>query len=296
MISGWFLCEKNFKISRVLKVQTKTWIYSIALMLIGIAFSLGSYTIGTYVEGILPVIMGEYWFITAWIGMALLSPFLNIIIKSLGHNRWKGMIIILTIMLSMIPQFIPKLTWYSDLIWLMYLYLLIGGVRKYDIKTPGLKTSLIVFISSFLLILLSAEVTLYLAKDYNILYRGLGYFSTRCVFIMLVCSLALFNVFRQLKFGNKRIINAFAKATFGVYLIHENAFINTWLWTKVFRVTLMYETNGLIFALWIIILALACFCVCAILDMIISKILDLLFYSKKFTAICERIENKIYLS
>lgn len=272
-ISAWFLVNSDFRIQRPVNVWVKTWNYSIILMLLGAVLGLGNYGLGTYVSGALPVVLGEYWYATAWIGMVFISPLLNVAVKGLGKHRWKCLMIVFTIMLSVIPNFIPHLTWYSDLVWLAYCYILVGGIRIYKVRMPGIKKCASIFLISFVLILLSVEATLFLARNHEILYKGLGYFSNRCVFIMLVCSMALFGVFKQLEIKYSRVINIFGGATFGIYLIHENAFVNEYIWNSLLQVKKFYGSNSGIFLLWILLLLVLCFFGCALIDIFMTSII-----------------------
>ena len=49
--------------------------------------------------------------------------------------------------------------------------------------------------------------------------------------ITVVSAICLFELFRRVKLPYNKIINYFGKATFMVYLIHENVFFNS-LWNK----------------------------------------------------------------
>ena len=54
---------------------------------------------------------------------------------------------------------------------------------------------------------------------------------------LLTISIAfcLFVGFRSLRVKYSALINTIASATFGVYLIHDNAFVRRFLWLKLFR-------------------------------------------------------------
>lgn len=74
----------------------------------------------------------EYWFISAYVGLLLVYPFLNILMSQLNNKKWLCLISVLTIMLSIIPTVFYKGLWNSNLMWFIYMYLLGGALRNYE--------------------------------------------------------------------------------------------------------------------------------------------------------------------
>lgn len=287
MISGYFMIDKSFDFKRVLKIAVQTWIYSILLMIVGTCFIKQSFNLNDVLISFLPILFGEYWYVTAFVGMAMVSPFLNILIKKLGKTNWKKMIIVVGIMLSVIPNLIPHLTYYNDTLWLIYIYILIGGMKYYECMGLSKSKALLIFIISFMFILISTLITLALANDHPILYQGLGYFSTRCVFVMLICSVSLFEFFRQIKFSNT-FVNRIASTAFGVYLLHENPWINKYIWNSIFHLSEFF--NKWYFGIYCILIGLIAFLMCAAIEVVMNVIIQkTVFDNKLYLNLCNRI-------
>lgn len=83
LISGYFMCDKEYKISSVFRVALQTMFYSLLAIIIVHLFG-GSTDIKTIFKEFFSPIYGCYWFVTAYIGMYLISPFLNIILQRLN--------------------------------------------------------------------------------------------------------------------------------------------------------------------------------------------------------------------
>ena len=77
------MCDKPFKISSVFKVALQTVFYSVIAILILYCFG-GSIGIRTAITEMLSPVYGCYWFVTAYIGMCLLSPLLNIALQRIN--------------------------------------------------------------------------------------------------------------------------------------------------------------------------------------------------------------------
>lgn len=291
MISAYFLVDTEFHFKRYVKVEFKTLFYSISLLiaaLFGIKIDSG---LSAIMKGIFPVLSGEYWYVTAYCGVLLLSPFLNSIIIKLEKENWKKLIIVCTVLLSVLPNLIPILTYYSDLVWLVYLYILTGGVKHYHIKRPKIKTCIWIFIVCVTIIYASAGIAFILSWHYSIFSIAVGYFSTRCVFIMLICSLALFFIFEQWELGYSKIINWVAKGTFGVYLLHENPCINNFLWHNVFSISLFFDKAW--FGIYCLGVAVIIMILGGVIDCIAEVFLQRLYNMKQINMICKRYDRWI---
>ena len=80
------MCEKQFKFSSVFKVGLQTIFYSVLMLIVCFAQnkSIGLFYLSKL---IFSPIYNTYWFVTAYIGMYLLIPFLNIVVKTINRGR-----------------------------------------------------------------------------------------------------------------------------------------------------------------------------------------------------------------
>lgn len=85
LITGYFMCEKQFRLSSVFKVGLQTIFYSVLMLIV--CFALNK-PIGLFhlFKLIFSPIYNTYWFVTAYIGMYLLIPFLNIVVKNINRG------------------------------------------------------------------------------------------------------------------------------------------------------------------------------------------------------------------
>lgn len=86
LITGYFMCEKQFKLSSVFKVGLQTIFYSVLMLIVCFA---QNKSIGLFYlpKLIFSLIYNTYWFVTAYIGMYLLILFLNIVVKTINRGR-----------------------------------------------------------------------------------------------------------------------------------------------------------------------------------------------------------------
>ena len=75
--------------------------------------------------------MHMYWFVTDYIGLMLISPWLNKLINQMDYKSNRNLCVVLTVLCVICPTslLIPYFT--NQFIWFVYLYILIGFFVKY---------------------------------------------------------------------------------------------------------------------------------------------------------------------
>lgn len=245
LISGYFLCDSEWKLAKVIKLWIEVLFYSVMVPLLLGAFGIIDFSLldlGYWQQILLPIEYEHYWFASSYVMMYLLSPVLGIAVNKLDKEKLRNVIIALLLVFcgfkSVNPYLIPWDKYGCDLIWFICLFLVAGYIKLYGISFfDTRKKSLICYIVFSLL-------TFMIALAMAIFVRATGkleYYMdmTYCYnyVTVFVASLALFSYFIQLKdsFISETkislIINRLAGYTFGVYLLHENIVLRE-LWPK----------------------------------------------------------------
>ena len=87
LISGYF--GIRLSLEKVLKLDIPVIFYSVVLFLI-----LGSFSLGGTLTATFPILSKEYWFLTSYFLLMLVSPLLNAIIESRSQGELKMLIVI----------------------------------------------------------------------------------------------------------------------------------------------------------------------------------------------------------
>lgn len=98
LISGYFLINSKFSIKKFLKTILQVLFYTLAIFILYLIFKGAPdwYTIKTC---IFPIMSGTYWFITTYIMLYCLSPYINRLIENMNQKEHKNLIILLVIIL-----------------------------------------------------------------------------------------------------------------------------------------------------------------------------------------------------
>lgn len=231
-ISGYFLCTSSFKLSRLLRLWLQVWLYSVGFGLIGMLTGVMAETsVDThfFLTLLFPVWMEHYWFMTAYLFLYLLLPFVGIALRHMTKQQLRCAAIMLLVVFSLIKSVLPLRlemdTKGYDCIWYLCVFVAAAYVRRFGIpflEKKGRGTLLYVVCS-----LLVFGGTMMLRQVFlrtGSLERMTGMCMEYNHILLFLAALGLFHAFLRLQVKGKiaDVIIRIAPYTLGVYLLHEN--------------------------------------------------------------------------
>ncbi len=232
LISGYFLVNSKFKVTKIIKIWAETWFYSVVFFGVGILINSKGISFANIVFTFFPLISRHYWFAVAYIALLAVSPFLNKMIKTLSYKEFSILVFGGAVILSAWTTIIyfsqgVVMGGNTGLLWFMYLYLIGAYINTYKEKIKcGIVTwgaFIISFIIVFSYFFLSSQIPF--LKNFPIK-------NDESIFNLII-SVSLFIVFLNIKINNekiKKIIASISISSFGIYLIQENCMIRYYLW------------------------------------------------------------------
>lgn len=170
-----------------------------------------------------PIISGKYWFLTCYSLLIILSPYINHLLDSLSHNKFRILVFLLVFVFYFIPTFFKYHILGDDgknIICMTSAYIFgryIAIVKLTDkYRTTSLLITFIISISSIVLLDHLQQclgITNYLAAN-HLVYKLDG---DNSLFI-LIASTCMFLWFPRAIF-HSRIINQIARSVFAVYIL-----------------------------------------------------------------------------
>lgn len=127
LISAYFMIESKITLKKLMKLWTEIWSYSIVILIIFYIWLVPDNFISfkVIIKNIFPVVYSQYWFMTNYIVLMILSPYLNKCIKMIDKDTHQSLILVLTIMWSIILTLFPKSDLgFSFLGWFIFLYII----------------------------------------------------------------------------------------------------------------------------------------------------------------------------
>lgn len=259
LLTGYFMVTGTFKWKKLILLLAQVFFYHMALI-VGYIYVWGpeSYTITDLNDVFMtffPVLANRYWFITAYLILYLLSPYLNKLVHALSQAEHKRLLVISLVLFSVIPTVFgapynttETLLYYNRLIWMIVIYLIGAYIRLYGvtaIKTPAKAAWLSVAALGFLV----GSVVLF--QKYNGFFATIGIFEPAYFWppntIPIVClSVGIFGLFLHLPLPYHPVVNRLASTTLGIYILHDGM-LNSWLWGTVFQNAAYQDSPFLIF-------------------------------------------------
>ena len=235
LISGFVGCKSRFKLSRLLSLWLTVVFVNLAVW--G-AFRLlapemaASFSLEACLK---PLLTNEYWYVTAYFGLSVLSPVLNAATE-LPKKTFAEMLIGLFACFVLLPKiadndlFLTR-SGYSTL-WLVLLYLVGMFFRLHLLPKKRSRLCGAACLAVYGMISVSLPLQKRLTEN-KLLASGienpvyLKNYAYTSVLIVL-SSIALFAVFTQINVQNKAVckfISFFSTASFGVYILHTQPLV-----------------------------------------------------------------------
>jgi len=90
--------------------------------------------------------------------------------------------------------------------------------------------------------------------------------------LILMMTILIFNIFKNINIKNIKIINTVASTTFGIYLIHENIFLRDIIWKRIIQGPKYQDSPLLIINA--IMGVLLVFVICTLIEIIQQNVLQ----------------------
>lgn len=270
MITGYFLVNKSFSGKKLIRLYLQLFFYAVSLCIIIQATFMHKIEGSDLRYALMPFSNNVYWYATSYLTLYLLVPFLNRFLHSLPKKVHFSLICVCVGLWTVWYLITLNNPNYNDFLWLILLYTIGAYIRLYPPQrfTKPL-TNFFYIIVLFIIACLNLYALNLRSTQY---YNNAAYFYNLDNFYIFFISLFLFCIFLKLRVPHSKWINAVASASLGVYLIQENPWVRSILWTYLFRGADFQESPYLIpYAIGVVLLI---FSVSAIIDLIRQKVLE----------------------
>ena len=270
LISGYFLIQSKFSWKKVLGLIGEVWFYSVVILVCLIVTKQDVYSKTQILNAFLPISTRQYWFMTDYIILYILSPYINVGLKNLDKKQFKKLLFILIIVFSIwdvAPGAQIGVQKGYSLYWLIVVYsigayirlYIEGGTKRiwkilYIVCTVGMLASKVVISAC-------AQIILGIETYSNIFYGHSSIF-------VIGSAVALFMLFKDLKNRDTKFekwILQISPLTFGVYLIHMNGNLAKVYWGQLKNIL---DANSYGVFIWFAVSTIVVFAISTIIDQV----------------------------
>ena len=288
LISGYFLVSsKHIRINKVIRIWGQLLFYSFILFIGFVLAGIEPFGVKKLLVSLAPVTYNTWWFASSYFLLYLLSPYINMLLKSFNKKQYIIFLASLFFYWCIIPTLTDRPFQSNALLWFVFLYSLAGYVKMFgmNISISGWKLIALSFVCILFITILSVCFGLLGTKMHFFEHWAMHLYDMQCLPI-LVISFLLFIGFSKMSIGYNKLINIVASATFGVYLIHEHPLVRPFLWKKILKGASYSESNWLIpYSVLAIFLVFVC---CTIIELLRKNMIE-----KQYMNAVNRIANLI---
>ena len=270
LLSGYFLVNRPMRPVRAVELWATVLFYSWGIYAIFLPLGLVDASHTPLLGSLLPVSTNNYWFITCYLALYFLSPYLNLAIHAMEKKQMRNLIITLLALFSLWPTLAPMVMTFEhhggmDVAWSLVIYFCAAYVKLHVPKLPKKRTCLAVYIGCSAV----ALVLRFVFSHYgNSTVPGLlAYMNTILTYnspLTFTAAAALFFCFIQLEIrspGARRAIRFVAPTVLASYLITEQHNMIDYIW-KDWPPVRQFAANWwflpYVFALAVAVLLLCC--------------------------------------
>lgn len=291
LISGYIAYKSRQKWRNFIYLWLQVFFYCFIIGAINIAimFTQGTFnslglgeTIKLVLNMFLPVLTNQYWYFTAYAGLFVCIPLLNLLIEHAPRKILRNTLILLSLLLYVGERLFSAFSFgfrdgYS-FPWLALVYVIGGYISRYKpFEKISIGKSLFYYTLCIVVTFLgrvAIEFVLYLLKGQvikNSFESLIIAYTTPTILLAAIFLLHSFSKITVGKIGGK-IITFFATLSFGVYLIHVNPIV----FSKLSNIFVSFaEKNVFVMVGLIFVASITIFIACIAIDLIRKLLFDL---------------------
>jgi len=292
LISGYVGIQTHYRYRSLVLQWLKVWLYSVAFVWIVSLIDPSAVSIEDWDRAIHPVLYGQYWYFTAYVGCYMLMPIVRMAIKRMSIRQASISIGLMVFVFSVLNTVKGGDPFYTNAgkgtLWLVVLYI-IGAY--FGMFRPHERIPMFVLwgIAVFTMMLLAGADFISVRLGWEVLAGTLRNDSL----ITLLAAVAMLLLFSRIRITRgKRLAAAFGAASFGVYLIHDHPLIRKYtISTYAYHLA---GLNTLIIVPCVILTAAGIYIVCALIDMAREKLFGLLHIKQGLAALEQKVVGNLW--
>ena len=135
LISGYVYFNGKYRFSSMARMWLQALLYSLGIAVCVWILKPDTFSVRDLISFLLPVSRGMWWYLSAYVGLFLLIPFLNAGINAFTEKQTKIYLLVLFFVFTVVPTFVRKDTFTTNsgysTFWLAYLYVIGACIKKY---------------------------------------------------------------------------------------------------------------------------------------------------------------------
>lgn len=276
LISGYVGYRSKFKISKIINYLIIVLFYTLSITLIFQIAYPSEITKNQWLNAIQPIMRKQYWYMTAYFALLMISPILNAGIENMNKRVGYVTLILMYAVFALIPSLLRidpfALGAGYSFVWLTLLYIAGGIFKKFEVfKNIPFYFGLIVYFSTCLI-------------EYILVVNHIKGYLSYTSFLTVLGAVGLLQTFSKINIKRAKtqtVVRIMGEASLAVYLIHVHPLI----WNKFMKnygfKSKFTETTQIAPVFFKILLgALSIYLICTAIELIRMGLFKLIRYKK----------------
>ena len=237
LLTGFMLVRKeNISYGKLKTVEAQILFYTLLGLIVGFIFG-NHIGLGALTKTIMPVVFGHYWYMTAYVIVFLLSPYINILIKNIDKDSFWELLLICYVVWSIIPFITVREhtgMYWSQFIWFVVMYMTGAYIRIVPARFSKRFYVNTLWLSNIGLILSVVALSI-LSLKYEVIVPYIPYFRwSNSPFVIAIC-ISMMRLADIVPAKSVSWINFLSSLVLGIYLFQENIFFQDICWNDWFN-------------------------------------------------------------
>lgn len=277
-ISSWFLLDDNGKTNRVnlakvIQIIIMVGMYNLLTYMINHFVTGNQVAVNDVIKSMLSALIGQYWFVIAYLLLYIIHPVLNSVINSLCEKTLYHVSFSLFI-LVFVYKYIYGSAPIGTLSIFISIYFISALIKRNFLSKKIMRVVYGAGIFSFAFIIIIQVLYSIIGEDHGLISIIINRITISSISkyspFMLLIAVSLFLYCSQRKDFCNLKVNKLASTTLAVYVLHESDYINTIIWDKCFHISSIF--TRIEFPVLLIVIVISVFFVCAIIDLIVQPV------------------------
>ncbi len=237
LMCGYYsVSREKFDYQRIFLLWSQVVTYSV-LIFCGLTLSgVIEFSFEAFIKSFLPTIFSKYWFFTTYIVFLFMAPFINKMLKILTKKQYELLLVIMLMIWGVLPTLFHQNLSGGDFTIFLLLYSLGGYIKLFPQANVNRKNGIYMVVISAGLMFGSTVCGFLLKKWIHPLFKGLElYFYHKNSLLVILLALGIFIAVVNKEAKYNKTVNMISSCMFGVYLLHDNDLIRSFLWNDVLK-------------------------------------------------------------
>lgn len=267
LITGYFMLHSKISVKKIVKLWLPIFFWSVVLALFFGGTITHELTIKSMTASLFPILSDQYWFMSTYIFMYLLTPLMNKMLLAIDIKE-ELLLVFVGIIVTFPESHLYGIVTNSQLLYFCFVYCFGGLIRKHELLSQNwfkILTTILFWLGILTNVLVSFGFS-FIGFEFH---KQLKYSSvlvsggTICIFL----AISIFTWLGGKNIGYNKFINNIAATTFGIYLIHDNNFVRNFLWNDLLHMKhLSFQPAYIVF--YVLLVCVIIFVICSLLEFI----------------------------